>query len=86
MRGVVSAGMNSSHKMEIAVRQDRLWLRWAGFGLFGFAALMAIELFSEDSPPEALDLLGDAVETALLVACAVGIAVLASRGGRSQGD
>lgn len=66
------------------MRQHQNWLRWGGVGLIGFVTLMAFEIFGEDSPPIGVELLGDALETALLVGCAVGIGVIATRMGKAR--
>lgn len=66
------------------MRRDRPWLFWGGIGLLGFAVMMGFEIYGEDSPPVGMELLGDALETALLVGCAIGIGVIASRMGRAR--
>ncbi len=52
-------------------------LRWALMGVVAFILLMGIEVLTEDEAIDPLDLAGDAVSTALLVACATGVSLMA---------
>jgi DNA-binding CsgD family transcriptional regulator len=57
-----------------------------GLGAAAFVLLLTIELVTEDEPLRLLDALGDAAQTALLVATAVGAGVLATRLGAQHRD
>jgi DNA-binding NarL/FixJ family response regulator len=48
-------------------------------GLGAFVLLMTTEILTEDDPIELVDLLADALQTALLVACATGVSLLTGR-------
>lgn len=52
-------------------------IRWAVLGLGAFALLMGLEVVTEDEPMGLADFLGDALSTALIVASAVGVTLLA---------
>ena len=54
-------------------------LRLLALGVGAFVLLMGIEVATEDDAIEWADLLGDALQTALIVASAVGVTLLASR-------
>ncbi len=54
-------------------------LRWTLIAIAAFALLMGIEVLTEDEELDLVDLAGDAVSTALLVACATGVSMLAGR-------
>ena len=51
--------------------------RWAALGLGAFAVLMALEVLTEDEPVGVADVLVDALATALIVASATGVSLLA---------
>lgn len=55
--------------------------RWllAAIGLASFALLQVVEVVTENDPISIADLLGDALQTALIVAMAVALALLAGR-------
>ncbi len=54
-------------------------IRWAALGLGAFVLLMGLEVLTEDDPIELADFLGDALQTALIVASATGVTLLAGR-------
>ena len=56
-----------------------LRLGWAAIGAGAFAALMALEVWTEDEPVPLGDFLGDALAMALLVTSATGISLLTGR-------
>ncbi|HVP31888.1 MAG TPA: LuxR family transcriptional regulator [Myxococcota bacterium] len=60
-------------------REARVRLALASAGLLAFVAMLAIEVATDDEPVRALDLAGDALQMALLVATAVACALLAVR-------
>ncbi len=53
--------------------------RWALMAIGAFAVLMGVEVATEGEELDLLDLAGDAVSTALLVACATGVTMLTGR-------
>jgi DNA-binding NarL/FixJ family response regulator len=55
--------------------------RWtlAAIGVVGFGLLLAVEHWTEDEPQTLADFLGDATQTALVVATSVAVALLAVR-------
>ena len=54
-------------------------LRYAALGVGAFLLLMAIEVLTEDEAIDPADLVGDALQTALIVASAVGVTLLTGR-------
>ena len=54
-------------------------LRWALMGIGAFSLLMGVEVLTEDEAIDLVDLAGDALSTALLVACATGVTMLTGR-------
>lgn len=60
-------------------RESRARLRLAFLGLAAFLLMLGLEVATDDEPIRILDLLGDAVQMALLVATAVACALLAFR-------
>ncbi len=54
-------------------------IRWALLGLGAFVLLMGVEVLTEDEAIDWPDLAGDALQTALLVASAVGVTMLTGR-------
>ncbi len=54
-------------------------IRWAAIGIGAFLLLMGVEFVTEDEPIELGDFLGDALQTALIVASAVGVTLLTGR-------
>lgn len=54
-------------------------LRWAALGIGAFALLIGVEVLTEDEPVELADFLADALQTALIVASSVGVAMLTGR-------
>ncbi len=54
-------------------------VRWALMAAAAFMLLMGIEILTEDEEIDPIDLAGDAVSTALLVACATGVTLLTGR-------
>lgn len=53
-----------------------LRVRWALCGLGAFALLLGIEFLTEDDEFDLADFLGDALQTALIIASATGVAML----------
>jgi DNA-binding CsgD family transcriptional regulator len=60
-------------------RESRTRLLLASIGLVAFILMLGVEVATEDGRIRPLDLLGDALQTALLVATAVACALLATR-------
>jgi DNA-binding CsgD family transcriptional regulator len=60
-------------------RESRIRLALACVGLACFALMLGVEVVTEDEPIRLADLLGDALQMALLVATAVACALLAIR-------
>ena len=60
-------------------RESRIRWLLAAIGLVAFLAMLAIEVVTDDEPIASLDLLGDALQMALVVATAVACALLAMR-------
>jgi DNA-binding CsgD family transcriptional regulator len=60
-------------------RESRTRLVLASIGLAAFVLMLGVEVATEEGPVPTLDLLGDALQTALLVATAVACALLATR-------
>lgn len=54
-------------------------IRWAALALGAFLLLMVVEVVTEEDELVWFDLLGDALQTALVVASATGVTLLASR-------
>ncbi len=54
-------------------------LRWGLLGVGAFVLLMSVEVLTEDEDLDWPDLLGDALQTALIVASAVGVTMLTGR-------
>jgi DNA-binding CsgD family transcriptional regulator len=54
-------------------------MRWAVLGVGAFLLLMGVEVLTEDDDVELADLLADALQTALVVASATGVSLLAGR-------
>ncbi len=54
-------------------------LAWFSIGIGAFVLLMTLEVVTEDDPFDLADFLGDALQTALIVASATGITLLAGR-------
>jgi DNA-binding CsgD family transcriptional regulator len=63
----------------LASRESRTRLLLAAIGLAAFILMLGVEVATEDGRIRPLDLLGDALQTALLVATAVACALLATR-------
>ena len=61
-------------------------LRLLALGVGAFVLLMGLEVATEDDAIEWGDLLGDALQTALIVASAVGVSLLASRFQRERDE
>ena len=59
--------------------EQSIRLRWALLGVGAFALLMGVEVLTEEEDLAWPDLLGDAVQTALIVASAVGVTMLTGR-------
>lgn len=64
---------------EPTLTETKIRLRWAALGIAAFALLIGLEVMTEDEPMEWPDLLGDALQTALIVASAVGVSMLTGR-------
>jgi hypothetical protein len=60
-------------------RESRTRLVLVGVGILAFAGMLAVEVLTDDEPVRALDLLGDALQMALLVVASVATALLAVR-------
>jgi hypothetical protein len=60
-------------------RPSRPPLAFAAIGATAFVLIFGLEVMTEDEPLQLLDVLGDALQIALLVATAVAAGVLASR-------
>ncbi len=54
-------------------------IRWAALGVGAFVLLMGVEVLTEDEAIDLVDLAGDAIQTALIVASATGVALLTGR-------
>jgi DNA-binding CsgD family transcriptional regulator len=54
-------------------------IRWAALGVGAFALLMGLEVATEGEELELADLLGDGLQTALIVVSAVGVTLLTGR-------
>lgn len=65
--------------MVIVWRSSKSRLALVGLGVAAFALLLGLEIVTEDEPLKLLDVAGDALQIALLVATAVGAGVLATR-------
>jgi len=63
----------------LATRESRTRWALASIGVATFALMLWIEVATDDEPVRALDLLGDALQMALVVATAVACALLAFR-------
>jgi len=61
------------------MRESAIRLRWALLAIGAFVLLMALEVLTEEDPMGWGDLLGDALQTALIVASATGVSLLAGR-------
>ena len=59
--------------------ETKIRVRWALLGVIAFALLIGLEVLTEDEPIAWPDLLGDALQTALIVATAVGVSMLTGR-------
>ena len=53
--------------------------RYAVLAIGAYLLLMALEVFAEEDPFDLLDFFGDALQTALIVAAATGVSLLAGR-------
>jgi DNA-binding NarL/FixJ family response regulator len=60
-------------------RESRTRLVLVGVGILAFAGMLAVEVLTDDESVRALDLLGDALQMALLVVTSVAMALLAVR-------
>jgi len=60
-------------------REARVRLRLVAIGVLGFTLMIAVEILTERGRIHLWDLLGDALQTALIVATAVACALLATR-------
>src|SRR5262245_11791612 len=61
------------------LRERSVRLRYAALAAAAFVLMMALEVWTEEDPFSLGDFLVDALSTALLVACAVGVSLLAGR-------
>ncbi len=59
--------------------ENGIRLRWALIGVSAFVLLMGIEIITEDEAVGLGDILGDALQTALIVASATGVTMLTGR-------
>ena len=59
--------------------ENGIRLRWALIGVSAFVLLMGIEIATEDEAVGLGDILGDALQTALIVASATGVTMLTGR-------
>jgi len=61
------------------VTERSIRLLWGAIGLVAFVLLTGLEILTEDDPVGLADLLGDALQTALIVVSAMGVTLLAGR-------
>jgi DNA-binding CsgD family transcriptional regulator len=63
----------------LETRESRTRVVLVGVGILAFALMLGVEVLTDDEPVRALDLLGDALQMALLVVTSVATALLATR-------
>lgn len=61
-------------------------LLWLSIGVGAFVVLMTLEVVTEDDPFDLADFLGDALQTALIVAAATGVSMLTGRFERERDE
>ena len=79
LQGIMKRASPRGIRGVLATRASRTRLALVSVGIGAFVLLLALEVGTENEPIRALDLLGDALQIAVLVGTAVASALLATR-------